>query len=403
MIDIQGRKIPRAELSAAFERQFGAGGPLRIAVAPGRSNLIGEHTDYNGGLVLPIAVCEYTAVLFRPHSKPRIAIFSEVIEASKRGIPRDEFSLTSVKPATDAKHHWSNYVRGVAAALVRRGVKLKGGDLYITGNLPRGAGLSSSAALEISAGLALLALAGKSMDRQELAFAGQEAEHRFAGVRCGIMDQTVVARAKAGHALLLDCRSMAVAHIPIALRGYSFALFDTGVRHQLAGSEYNKRRAECEHAASLMKVKTLRGATLDLLLKHAPKLSLNEHQRVRHVLTENLRVAQFAAGLARGSIGCIGELGRLLSLSHDSLALDYEVSCAELDDVVARLAQLNAKDGACPGARMTGGGFGGAVVALLKTAAFPKYARELRGAAKGGSRLLHSSGGAAVIPGTPIS
>jgi galactokinase len=406
MANTQARKIPRAELAAAFERQFGVGGPLRIAVAPGRSNLIGEHTDYNGGLVLPIAVREYTAVLFRPNKRSRIAVYSDVIAASKRGDACDEFGLTAIKPATDAKHHWANYVRGVAAALHRRGVKLKGGDLYITGNLPQGAGLSSSAALEISSGLALLALAGKSMDRQELAYAGQEAEHRFAGVRCGIMDQTVVARARAGHALLLDCNSMAVKHVPIALRGYSFALFDTGVRHQLASSEYNKRRAECEHAAALMKVKTLRGATLDLLLKHAPKLSLNEQKRVRHVLTENLRVAQFSAGLARGSTGSIGELGRLLSLSHDSLALDYEVSCAELDDVVARLAQLNAKDGACPGARMTGGGFGGAVVALLKTSAFPKYAQALRGAAKGGSRLLYSSGGAAVIPGppgTPIS
>jgi galactokinase len=187
---------------------------------------------------------------------------------------------------------------------------------------------------------------------------------------------------------------MAVKQVPIALKNYSFALFDTGVRHKLAGTEYNKRRAECEHAARIMHHKTLRGVTLENLIKSAHKLTENEHKRVRHVLTENLRVVQFASALAREDIR---ELGKLLTLSHNSLSQDYEVSCPELDAIVARLAHNNSKDGACPGARMVGGGFGGAVVALLKTSAFPRYAKDLKSLAKGGSRLLASSGAAEVV------
>jgi galactokinase len=378
----------RSRLHAAFEKRFGRGPAPRAAVAPGRSNLIGEHTDYNGGLVLPMAVQLHTTALFRPHRAARIAIYSETVDAY------DEFDLAKISPSDDPRLHWSNYIRGVAFALAKRGVKLKGGDIFISGDLPQGAGLSSSAALEISTGLALLTLAGKTIGRQELAYAGQEAENKFAGVMSGIMDQTVVARAKAGHALMLDCTSMAVKQVPIALKNYSFALFDTGVRHKLAGTEYNKRRAECEHAARIMHHKTLRGVTLENLIKSAHKLTENEHKRVRHVLTENLRVVQFASALAREDIR---ELGKLLTLSHNSLSQDYEVSCPELDAIVARLAHNNSKDGACPGARMVGGGFGGAVVALLKTSAFPRYAKDLKSLAKGGSRLLASSGAAEVV------
>ena len=283
------QKSEHKRLIHAFEKRFGPGDTPRAAIAPGRSNLIGEHTDYNGGLVLPMAVQLHNTTLFRANSAPRIAIYSETVDA------HDEFDLKRISPTNDPHRHWSNYIRGVAFALAERGVKLKGGDLYLAADLPQGAGLSSSAALEISTGLALLALAGKNLDRQDLAFAGQEAEHRFAGVRCGIMDQTVVARAQAGHPLLLDCSSMAVKHLPIALKDYSFALFDSGVRHKLASSEYNKRRSECEHAAKIMHHKTLRGVTLNELLKSSHKLTENEHKRVRHVLTENLRVVQFAA------------------------------------------------------------------------------------------------------------
>ncbi len=378
----------KAKLQAAFEKRFGANGEIRIAIAPGRSNLIGEHTDYNGGLVLPIAVDRHTAVAFRPGPDPkRISVYAEALDAA------DAFSISEIKPTQEPQAHWANYVRGTARALQRRGVKLGGGQLFISSDLPRGAGLSSSASLETAVGLALLTLAKAKMKPQEIAFAAQEAEHRFAGVRCGIMDQTVVGRAKAGYALLLDCDSIEVTDVPIALKGYSFAVFDTGVRHTLASSEYNKRRAECEHAAKLMKKKNLRGVQTGDLLRAKDKLTASEHRRVRHVLSENLRVVQFAAALARGDVD---ELGLLLLASHQSLARDYEVSCAELDEVVAQLQLQNAKDGACPGARMTGGGFGGAVVALLKTSAYPAYEEALKPYAKGGSLLLTPTAGARV-------
>ena len=384
-------KTERVRLRKTFEQRYGPGSTPRVALAPGRSNLIGEHTDYNGGLVLPIAVDRHTAVLFRPSTlsaAPRLSVYAEVLDAS------DDFALGTVKRTNDPAQHWANYVRGVAWALARRGITLKGGAMYITSDLPRGAGLSSSASLEVAIGLALLTLAGEKMDAQELAFACQEAEHRFAGVRCGIMDQTIVARAKAGHALLLDCDSMQVQQVPITLNGYALAVFDTGVRHKLASSEYNKRRAECEHAARVMKKKNLRGVQLDDLLKAAHKLTASEHRRVRHVLTENFRVVQFSAALARGDIH---ELGRLLSASHQSLALDYEVSCAELDTLVSQLALKNSVDKACPGARMTGGGFGGSVVALIKSTAFPDYAKAMQPYAKGGSLLLAPESGASVL------
>jgi galactokinase len=376
------------QLHATFDKHFGAGNMPRRSVAPGRVNLIGEHTDYNGGLVLPMAVHLHTTTLFRPNKSARISVYSEAIGA------RDEFDLKKIVKSDDPHLHWANYIRGVAFSLSKRGVKLKGGDLYIMADLPQGAGLSSSAALEISTGLALLSMAGKSMDRQELAYAGQEAEHNFAGVMSGIMDQTIVARAKAGHALLLDCTTMAVEYIPIAMEDYSFALFDTGVRHKLASSEYNKRRAECEHAAKIMGYKTLRSLTLDKFLTKYTKLTANEHKRLRHVATENLRVIQFAAALERGDIE---ELGKLLNFSHKSLSYDYQVSCKELDDIVERLAHNNRRDRSCPGARMVGGGFGGSVVALIKTSEFERYARDLAPLAKGGSRLLSSAGAATVM------
>ncbi|MBI3831915.1 MAG: galactokinase [Planctomycetes bacterium] len=386
---------------------FGPGVAPRCALAPGRVNLIGEHTDYNGGLVLPIAIDRHTAVVFRPNGLKSFRIFAAAVKKTG-GNPNDAFGLTraAIPKLGDPKKHWANYVRGVAVALLKRGVKLKGGDLYITADLPQGAGLSSSASLEVAVGLAMLALAGKTMDRQALAFAAQEAEHTYAGVRCGIMDQTVVARAKAGHALLLDCKSLAVRHVPIKLKGWAFAIFDTGVRHKLASSEYNKRRAECEHAAKIFGVKTLRDATVEHLLKLGGKLTASEHKRVRHVMTENLRTAQFAEFIKKGELR---ELGRELNYSHYSLSSDYQVSCPELDDLMASVQRLDVVSRhlalTCKGARMTGGGFGGAIVALVQIDRFPQISK---GLAKlymkhmkkelGLRLLLTPSAGARVLP-----
>lgn len=393
------RKSVRKQLRASFENVFGAGNAPRCALAPGRVNLIGEHTDYNGGLVLPIAIDRHTAVVFRPNGMNGFRVHAADVAVSG-GEPNDAFGFTrsAMPKLNDPKKHWANYIRGVAAALTRRGVKLKGGDFFITADLPQGAGLSSSASLEVAVGLALLALAGRSMEPQALALAAQEAEHTYAGVRCGIMDQTVVARAQAGHALLLDCQNLAVRHVPIRLKGWAFAIFDTGVRHKLASSEYNKRRAECERAARVFGVKTLRGAKVEHMLRHGPRLTDNEQKRLRHVRTEDLRTSQFAALLGRGEAA---SLGRLLNLGHDSLSRDYEVSCRELDLLAEALR--NHRD--CLGARMTGGGFGGAVVALMRTSRFAQIHKALALAYRrqtrrplGLSLLLAPSAGARVMP-----
>ena len=381
-------KIQRARLLAAFEKRFGGGARPRAALAPGRVNLIGEHTDYNGGLVLPMAIDRHTVALFRPNDTHTIRVHAEVLNSS------DEFNISKISPVKVRNKLWANYVRGTAWALAGVGVKLRGGDLLIDSDLPSGAGLSSSAALEISTGLAFLALAGVTLDAQKLALCGQRAEHHFAGVRCGIMDQTVVACAKAGHALLLDCSSFEIKHIPIKLKGLSFAIFDTGVRHKLAASEYNKRRAECESAAKILGVKSLRCATLETQLKHLGKLQPVEERRVRHITTENARVVQFAAALKRGDAA---ELGYLLKASHMSLMQDFEVSCAELDDLVFELVSPCCGTQPCPGARMTGGGFGGAVVALLKTKTFDDCKRAAKDLAHGGCMLLTPADGAKVV------
>lgn len=378
----------RSHLLNLFESQFGPGPRPRVALAPGRVNLIGEHTDYNGGLVLPMAIDRHTAVVFRPNNSQALRVFAADLKKS------DEFELKKIVHKGGVAQHWENYVRGTAWALGEKGVRLKGGDLLITSDLPTGAGLSSSAALEVSCGLALLALAGAKLDPQSLALCCQRAEHEFSGVRCGIMDQTIVARAKAGHALLLDCRSLEVMHVPIKLKGMSFAIFDTGVRHKLASSEYNKRRAECEHAAKVLGVKFLRETSVDAQLKSLGKLSAAEERRVRHITTENSRVVQFAAALERGDVS---ELGYLLKASHTSLMLDYEVSCRELDDLVYELVSPCCGKQPCPGARMVGGGFGGAVVALLKTKQFAAYAEAAKPLARGGCMLLSPGEGAKVV------
>ncbi|HLX60212.1 MAG TPA: galactokinase [Planctomycetota bacterium] len=393
----------RKRLLKSFEKHYGPGPVPRASLAPGRVNLIGEHTDYNGGLVLPMAIDRHTAVLFRSNKSDTIRAYAEGINA------HDEFNIQNIEraasvPPASRRHesvrnvapsqHWSNYVRGVAWSLSERGVKLKGGDLYIANDLPIGAGLSSSASIEVATGLALLALAGAKMDAQTLALACQRAEHEFTGVCCGIMDQTVVARARTGHALLLDCRSLEITHIPINLKSYSFALFDTGVRHALASSEYNKRRAACEHAAKLFGRATLRDVSLDDLLAKIGKLNATEEKCVRHVHGEDLRVVQFAAALERGDVA---ELGTLLKASHVSLMQDYEVSCAELDAIVFELVQPCCDKEPCPGARMTGGGFGGSVVALLKTAKFKTYEKVLGKLAPHGGMLLKPGDGAKVF------
>ncbi len=323
--------------------------------APGRVNLIGEHTDYNDGFVLPAAIEfeTWTAAARRDDRRLRVM-------AANRG-EHVAFDLDS-PPAPPARH-WSDYVRGMACELERDGLRLTGADLWFAGDIPEGAGLSSSAALATSVGLALLTLAGHVPDGIRLARAGQRAEHHFAGTHCGIMDQFVSAHAQAGHALLLDCRSLAFRQVPIppSLR---LVICDSGVKHQLAGGEYNTRRAQCEEGvarlrAALPGLRALRDVSLVDLQNHGAALDPVVLRRCRHVVSENARVLEFVAALEGGQLA---ELGRLMAASHHSLRDDYEVSCHELDALV----QFAGTAPGQVGSRMTGGGFGGSTINLVE-------------------------------------
>ncbi len=268
-------------------------------------------------------------------------------------------------PGAPLQRHWSDYVRGVAVELERDGFRLRGADVWFAGDVPDGAGLSSSAALEMSVGLALMLTAGAEVDRVRLALAGQRAEHHFAGTRCGIMDQFISAHARAQHALMLDCRSLEQRHFPLP-KNLRLVVCDTGVKHELASGEYNQRRVQCEEGVARLKhrlpaIRALRDISASELAEFSALLPTLVFRRCRHVVTENERVGSFAVALGRGDTAA---LGPLLEASHASLRDDYEVSCAELDTLV-RLAKGTP---GCIGARMTGGGFGGCTINLVEAA-----------------------------------
>lgn len=346
--------MQRTEVASGFRETF-AREPHLVARAPGRVNLIGEHTDYNDGFVLPAAIEFATWTAAAPRQDRRL-----VAHAGNRG-ERVEIDLDA--PGAPLQRHWSDYVRGIAVELEHDGHRLRGADLWFAGDVPDGAGLSSSAALEMSVGLALLSVSGATVDPARLALAGQRAEHRFAGTQCGIMDQFISAHGRAGHALLLDCRSLATRHLPIPdeLR---IVICDTGVKHALAGGEYNVRRSQCEAGVahlrrSLPEVRALRDVNVEQLHRLGCELPATVFRRCRHVVGENARTEAFAAALNRRDLAA---LGRLMAESHASLREDYEVSCPELD----RMVEAAGTAPGVVGARMTGGGFGGCTVNLVR-------------------------------------
>ena len=302
--------------------------------APGRVNLIGEHTDYNDGYVLPVAIEMQTIATATP-------------------APAMQFTSTSNPPPG-----WQSYVLGVEKQLRRRAVPIPNLAIEFTSTLPLGAGLSSSAALEVSAALAFIAAAGFELPAMEVAKLCQQAEIETVGLACGIMDQFISLHGRANHAILLDCRSLAWHPVPIP-GDITLVIADTGVKHALASSEYNTRRKECEAAAADLGVKSLRDATQD-----------GGHKRARHIISENARVLAFVEALATNNRKALGEL---MAASHESLRADYEVSCPELDAMVAAANQ-------CPGligARMTGGGFGGSTINLVETNEAKAFANKL--------------------------
>jgi galactokinase len=350
LVDVRSARAQ--ELAARFERRFGSA--PRVYRAPGRVNLIGEHTDYNDGYVLPAAIGLFCHVAAAPRDDRVIVVESEEIGR------RVEWRLDEPDPAPRAS--WSQYVLGVAALLRRRG-PLQGATLLVTSEVPMGAGLSSSAAIEVASALALADIAGIEIDSQDVARLCQQAEIEFVGARCGIMDQFVSTHGRKGHALLLDCRSLDNRHVrlPADVR---LVACNTMVRHRHAGGEYNQRRVECEAgvariAARFPDVRSLRDVDLARLEACRSDLPDVVFRRCRHVVTENVRVLDFVAALQASNVPA---LAPLMAASHQSLRDDYEVSCPELDAMVD--AGRDAPGSL--GSRMTGGGFGGCTVNLVR-------------------------------------
>jgi galactokinase len=333
--------------------------------APGRLNLIGEHTDYNDGFVLPMALDRSTWVTATARRDRRITARSH----GQAGAADIDLG----RPPPGRSGSWTDYVSGVAVVLDRT-TRLSGADLEIRSDVPIGAGLSSSAALEVACGLALLDLSGAALDRTALARACQQAEHEFAGTRCGVMDQFTACHGRAGHALLLDTRSLAAEAVPLP-PDLRIVIGNTMVRHHLASAAYNERRADCETAVRLLAnrrpgVRALRDVTMTEIDAAAADLGPRVYRRCRHVIGENDRVLQAAAALRSGDGA---RVGRLMSMSHQSLRDDFDVSCRELD---AMVEVASAIDGV-HGARLTGGGFGGCAIALVEAEAVDEVVRRL--------------------------
>jgi galactokinase len=337
--------------------------PEFVSRAPGRVNIIGEHTDYNDGFVMPVAtnLATYTAVAVRPDRTVRVfsAAFDEGVK----------FSLDDLRPR---EGHWSTYLRGVAWSLQEDGVELRGVDAAIVSNVPLESGVSSSAALEVSWAMALLAAAGHhGMDRRRLALVCQRAENDFVGMNCGIMDQMASLLGEEDSAVLLDCRSLQHQLVPLPAGRLAVVIMDTGKPRALVDSEYNLRRAQCEEAARTLGVEALRDASIAMLDEARHKLSDVVFARARHVITENQRVIDAAEALRNGHLARVGEL---LNESHASLAFDYEVSCPELD----LICEIARRQEGCWGARLVGAGFGGCAMALVTPETVPQFVRQVK-------------------------
>lgn len=350
-------------VAKGFRERFKAE-PL-VAAAPGRVNLIGEHTDYNDGFVLPVAIDRAVLVAAAPSSGRTFRLYSFDFRESFEFEP-DNLVRTKYAP-------WANYVMGVVQEMRAAGIRVPGACLGIAGDVPRGAGLSSSAALEVACATALAALAGVRVEPVELARICHRAENNFVGVRCGIMDQFVSALGRAGHALLLDCRSETWEQIPLSLPGCVLVVSNTLVKRSLASSKYNERRAECEEAVSLLRgllpgVSALRDVSSRDLAEKSASLPERLLRRARHVVTENERTLAAAQAMREGDLDRLGEL---LYASHESLRRDYEVSCPELD----RLVELARAVPGVVGSRMTGAGFGGCTVSVVREEALADFTR----------------------------
>ena len=346
-------------LIEAFVRHF-ATQPTHVAIGPGRVNLIGEHTDYNDGFVLPVALKRDVRIVMRARPDNHVRLYS---------LEYDEwFEFDLDKLAYNDQILWSNYVQGIAWSLQESGLTLTGIDGLISGNVPRGSGLSSSAALEVAAAKAFLTASGQpdALPGPQLAKAAQRAENQFVGVNSGIMDQFISVLGVENHALFIDCRSLDYQLVPFPENG-ALVIGNTKASRTLAGSAYNQRRQECETGVTLLQsvlpdIRALRDVSSAQLEEHKALLPAIVYRRCRHVVGENERVLQTVAALARNDLV---EVGRLMNASHDSLRDDYEVSSSALDVMVEAMRSAPG----CYGARLTGAGFGGCAVALVEPSA----------------------------------
>jgi galactokinase len=352
---LTGTSGPRERVMREFASRHGAP-PAFVARGPGRVNLIGDHTDYNDGFVLPMAIDRAVWIAARPRSDGAVSVHSLDFGETR------EFDSANEAPGGKG---WVEYIRGVAWALRESGRRICGWDGVTMGDVPVGAGLSSSAALELAAARAFATSCDVGWEPEEMALLAQRAENDWVGVNCGIMDQLISAAGEAGHAMLIDCRTLETRAVPLP-DDVSVVVLDTATRRGLVGTAYNERRSQCEAAAAVLGVAKLRDVDLEIFERRMAELNSVTRRRARHVITENARVLAAADALAAGDVDTVG---RLMNESHASLRDDFEVSRDELDI----MADIACNRPGCHGARMTGAGFGGCAVALVDTAATAEF------------------------------
>ncbi|HPU07915.1 MAG TPA: galactokinase [Thermogutta sp.] len=355
----QSGRVDRQTVAGIFHQTFGKA-PDIVARGPGRVNLIGEHTDYNDGFVLPMAIDRAIWIALRPRRDRWVMVHFN--DTKQYG----EFHLDALRNTGEGS---IEYVKGVAWALQEEGFFLRGWEGVVVGDVPVGAGLSSSAALEVVTARVFAAVSHCSWDPVKMALLSQRAENRWVGVQCGIMDQLISACGRADHALLIDCRSLEFQHVPLPPT-VRVVILDTGTRRGLVDSAYNERRAACEHTAERFRVKALRDISLDEFERRAVEMDETTWKRVRHVISENDRTLRAAEALRQGDVTTFG---RLMVESHVSLRDDFEVSSPALDAMV----EIALSQPGCLGARMTGAGFGGCAVALVEAETAETFAQNV--------------------------
>lgn len=353
------------ETAEKFEHKYGRQ-PRWIVAAPGRVNIIGEHTDYNDGFVFPMAIERYTVIA------ADLAQATRKTPQVKWACARlgETATINTGAPVKKGKPAWANYIRGVMAGYQKLGANIGSLDVLMQSTVPLGGGLSSSAALEVATATLMEAVTGAKISAVDKALLCQTAEHEFAGVPCGIMDQFISAMGKEGHLLLLDCRTRSTELVPLTDPSITVLITNTNVRHELGNGEYAQRRAQCEAAARALGVASLRDATMASLEAKKGSMDAVVFKRARHVIGEIDRTVKAARAIRAGQLD---ELGRLMYASHDSLRDDYAVSCKELDEVV-EIARRIGPQGGMIGCRMTGGGFGGCTVSVVRTNAVNQIA-----------------------------